>query len=60
MKNAQGFCKLQQKVKNAIAGKIVVGHGLMHDFLVLKIPHRESMKRDTGIESDRYLKIYRS
>lgn len=48
MKNAQPFSALQEKVKNAIAGKIVVGHGLEHDFAVLKIDHQEKMKRDTA------------
>ena len=51
MKNAQDFSALQLKVKNAIAGKIVVGHGLTHDFECLKIDHPELMKRDTGQES---------
>ena len=51
MKNAQSFYKLKSKVNSAIAGKIVVGHGLTHDFECLKIDHPESMKRDTGQES---------
>jgi hypothetical protein len=55
MKNAQSLSVLQEKVKNAIAEKIVVGHGLKNDFQVLAINHPESMKRDTGTESDKLL-----
>ncbi|CBY20934.1 unnamed protein product [Oikopleura dioica] len=48
MKNAQSFYKLKSKVNNAIAGKIVVGHGLSHDFQALRLNHPESMQRDSA------------
>jgi len=48
MKNAQPYYKLKQKVNNAIAGKIVVGHGLSHDFQALRINHSKSMQRDSA------------
>ena len=48
MNTAQSFYKLKQKVSNAIAGKIVVGHGLSHDFQALRLNHPEHMKRDSG------------
>jgi len=56
MKNAQSFYKLKSKVNNAIAGKIVVGHGLSHDFQALRLNHPESMQRDSGKESKFYLR----
>ena len=52
MKNAQSYYKLKQKVNNAIAGKIVVGHGLSHDFQALRINHSKSMQRDSGKDTN--------
>jgi RNA exonuclease 4 len=59
MKNAQPYYKLKQKVNNAIAGKIVVGHGLSHDFQALRINHSKSMQRDSGKDTNFYRKFER-
>ena len=48
LKNAQPFEALRKKVKEALAGKILVGHGLSNDLKCLKINHPSADIRDTG------------
>ncbi|CAG5114408.1 Oidioi.mRNA.OKI2018_I69.chrUn_2.g17223.t1.cds [Oikopleura dioica] len=48
LKDAQPFESLRKKVKEALAGKILVGHGLSNDLKCLKINHPASDIRDTA------------
>lgn len=45
---AQKFTELQAKVKEAIAGKILVGHGISNDLKALKLSHPAKDIRDTA------------
>lgn len=49
LEDAPDFDKVQKEVADLINGRIVVGHSVRHDFIVLKLTHPADKIRDTSI-----------
>ena len=49
LRGADSFSKVMRKVKDILLDKIIVGHGLRHDFRAMKFVPPKSVIRDTAV-----------